>query len=67
MAICPKCGAKSDADLNEFDNEIICFSCLEQFTVPFGFRTHVEEKMSESYSLVGASSEIQLDSSFWLS
>jgi hypothetical protein len=65
--LCPKCGERSEVNLNETDDRVICKYCLENIGVSESFRNQIEEDDNKDLYAMSGSSGCELDSSFWIS
>ena len=66
--LCPKCGERSEVNLNETDDRVICKYCLENIAISSSVHDQTDEDdSSELYAMSGSSDQYGLDSSFWIS
>jgi hypothetical protein len=66
--LCPKCGERSEVNLNEAEDHVLCKYCLESIAIPSQFRDQTEEDdASDLYAMSGSADQGGLDSSFWIS
>jgi hypothetical protein len=65
--LCPKCGERSEVNLNETDEKVQCRYCLESIEVTSAACTQEEDESGELFAMSGSSDSYGLDSSFWIS
>jgi phage terminase large subunit GpA-like protein len=65
--LCPKCGERSEVNLNEMEERVQCKYCLETIEVASPICPQEEDVSGELFAMSGSSDSYGLDSSFWLS
>lgn len=65
--LCPKCGERSEVNVNEAEDRVLCKYCLESIAISSQVRNPAQEDDSDLYAMSGAADQGGLDSSFWIS
>jgi hypothetical protein len=65
--LCPKCGERSEVNLNETEDRVLCKYCLENIVISSQVPSQIEEdESSDLYAMSGSTDQYGIDSSFWI-